>query len=162
MKREKIQDERVLAQKRKIGNDAFQILIYGLFLSILVQQYMFNASFSQYVVELILLITISIYVIIRNIMMGNDLFTSQKTGQKLVVINSLVCGLIIAVVNTILNYIKLGDLFKIDIVNTLLVSFITFLCGSFTVFIVLETLYIANKKKQMQIESKLKDEDENE
>ena len=44
----------------------------------------------------------------------------------------------------------------------LLVSFITFLCASIVAFVAFETLYIVNKKKQMQIEAKLKDEDENE
>ena len=39
MKKEIVQDERVLSQKRKIGNDAFQIIFLGLFLSIFVQSY---------------------------------------------------------------------------------------------------------------------------
>jgi cell shape-determining protein MreD len=160
MRTEKIQDERIIAQRRKIGSDAFQILFYGLILSVLIQQYMFNAPFSQYVVEVVLLLTVSIYIVIRNLIAGNDLFTSGKAGNKLVIINSLVCGLAVAVVNTTLNYIKFGDLFKTDIVNTLLVSFVTFLSSSIFAFAVFEILYILNKKKQMKIELSLKDEDE--
>jgi len=161
MKREKIQDERLLAQKRKIGSDAFQILFYGLLLSVLIQQYMFNAPFSQYAVEVVLFLVTSIYVVIRNLMVGNDLFTSNKLGNKLVIINSVVCGLTVAVVNTTLNYLKYRDLFKTDIVNTMLVALITFLSASFIAFVPLETLYIINKKKQMQMEAKLKDEEDN-
>lgn len=159
MKREKIQDERILIQKRKIGSDAFQILFYGLLLSALIQQYMFNAPFSQYAAEVILFIAISVYIIVRNIMVGNDLFESSKYSQKLVVLNSLVTGLVVAIINTTLNYMKLGEWFKRDIINTLLVAAVTFLSSSIITFIAFETLYIVNKKKQEKIESMLNDED---
>ncbi|KGK86425.1 DUF6773 family protein [Clostridium sp. HMP27] len=159
MKREKIQDERILIQKRKIGSDAFQILFYGLLLSALIQQYMFNAPFSQYAAEVILFIAISVYIIVRNIMVGNDLFESSKYSQKLVVLNSLVTGLVVAIINTTLNYMKLGEWFKRDIINTLLVAAVTFLSSSIITFIAFETLYIVNKKKQKKIESMLNDED---
>lgn len=159
MRRQKIQDERILIQKRKIGSDAFQILFYGLLLSVLVQQYMFNAPFSQYAVEVILFIAISVYIIVRNIMVGNDLFESSKYSQKLVVLNSLVTGLVVAIINTTLNYMKLGEWFKRDIINTLLVAAVTFLSSSIITFIAFETLYIVNKKKQEKIESMLNDED---
>lgn len=162
MKRKRIQDERVLAQTRKIGNDAFQILFGGLILSVLLQQYLFNAPFSQYAVETILIIGGGLYVVIRNLMAGNDLFTSHKTGQKLVIISSLFCGIIVAVINTTINYIKFGDVFKTNIANTLLVSLITFLSAAVTTFVVFEILYIVNKEKQRQIELELNDEDENE
>ncbi|MPM32806.1 hypothetical protein SDC9_79372 [bioreactor metagenome] len=146
-------------QKRKIGSDAFQITFYGLLLSVLVQQYMFNAPFSQYAVEIILFIAISIYIIIRNIMVGNDLFESSKHSQKIVVINSLVSGLVIAIINTTLNYIKLGDLFKTNSLNTILNSAMTFLCATIISFIGFEILYLINKRKQKQIQSIL-DSDE--
>ncbi|MBM7871441.1 hypothetical protein JOC70_002941 [Clostridium pascui] len=159
MRREKIQDERILMQKRKIGSDAFQILFYGLLLSVLIQQYMFNAPFSQYAVEVILFLAISVYIIVRNIMVGNDLFESSKYSQKLVVLNSLVTGLVVTIINTTLNYMKLGEWFKRDIINTLLVAVVTFLSSSIITFIAFETLYIVNKKKQKKIESMLNDED---
>lgn len=48
MKKQAIIDERVLLQKSKIGSDGFQILLIGLIASILIQQYIFDAPFSQY------------------------------------------------------------------------------------------------------------------
>jgi cell shape-determining protein MreD len=159
MRKQKIRDERILAQKRKIGSDAFQILFYSLFLSVLVQHYMFNAPFSQYAVEIILLVVIAIYIVVRNIMVGNDLFESSKYSQKLVFVNSIIIGLVFAIINTTLNYIKLGNSFKIDIVNTVLVFVITFLCVFIITFAVFEILYVINKKRQKQIESKLNNED---
>ena len=160
MKKKKIQDERVLSQKRKIGNDAFQIISLGLFLSVLVQQYIFDAPFSQYAVEMILLITVSLYVIVRNIMVGNDIFDSNKVNQRVVIINSIICGIIITIVNTILNYIKFRDIFTTDIVNSVVVSLVTFVCASVGSFVVLQILYVINKRKQIQIEIQLEDDDE--
>ncbi|MBC8632121.1 hypothetical protein H8697_10495 [[Eubacterium] tenue] len=158
--KKKIQDERVLSQKRKIGNDAFQIISLGLFLSVLVQQYIFDAPFSQYAVEMILLITVSLYVIVRNIMVGNDIFNSNKVNQRVVIINSIICGIIITIVNTILNYIKFREIFTTDIVNSVVVSLVTFVCASVVSFVVLQILYVINKRKQIQIEIQLEDDDE--
>ncbi|WP_346046322.1 DUF6773 family protein [Paraclostridium tenue] len=155
-----MQDERVLSQKRKIGNDAFQIISLGLFLSVLVQQYIFDAPFSQYAVEMILLITVSLYVIVRNIMVGNDIFDSNKVNQRVVIINSIICGIIITIVNTILNYIKFREIFTTDIVNSVVVSLVTFVCASVVSFVVLQILYVINKRKQIQIEIQLEDDDE--
>lgn len=160
MKKGKIQDERVLLQKRKIGNDAYQILSLGLFLSVFVQSYIFNATFSQYAVEIILLIVVSLYVIARNIMVGNDIFDSDKVNQKFVIINSIICGVIIVVINTTLNYIKFKDLYINETSDMLLASLVTFICATVSAFVVLQMLYFINKKKQMKIELKLKAEDQ--
>lgn len=160
MKKSNIQDERIILQKRKIGSDAFGIVFYGLLISILIQQFMFGAPFSQYAVELILFILASIYVVIRNIAVGNNLFNSSNNGQKMVVINSIVSGLTIAVITTILNTInfglgKMGGTFDIA-----LTVFITFICGAIASFIGFELIYIINKKRQRQIDDKYNDIDE--
>ncbi len=156
----KKQDERVLAQERRIGSDAFQILFYGLLVSIFVQQFLFDAPFSQYAVEVILLIAASIYIVVRNLMVGNNLFASEKGTQKLVVVNSLVCGLVVAAATTILNYVRLGELFKADLGNTALISGITFLFATATAFVPFEILYVVNRKKQQQIEKRLNEDEE--
>ncbi len=150
------QDERVLAQKRKIGSDAFNILWVALLLSVLVQQYVLNAPFIQYAVEIVLFIAASTYVVIRNLVSGNDIFASKQGGQAIVIINSLVCGFTVAVINTILNYIKYSDRVRLPIaVNTALVAGITFISAAATAFIVLELIYLINEKKQKKIESQL-------
>jgi hypothetical protein len=160
MKNHNIQDERVLAQKRKIGSDAFELLFYGLLLSVLVQQFVFNAPFIQYAVEFILFIVSSVYILIRNLMIGNDIFSSNNSGQKIVILNSLVCGFTVSIINTALNYIKLGNLFTTDSPNIILISLFTFICATATAFFAFEILYIANKRRKQQIDSKFSDEDE--
>ncbi|VYU06533.1 hypothetical protein [Clostridium tertium] len=159
MKKEKLQDERVLSQKRKIGSDAFQILFLGLFLSIIIQSYIFDAKFSQYAVEMILLIVGSLYVIVRNIMVGNNLFSSDKVNKKSIIINSIICGIIVTTINVTLNYINFRGLFINNMSDMVLASLITFVCSSAFTFIVLELLYIVNKKKQIQIEKELEEDE---
>lgn len=155
MKKQKVTDERILAQKRKIGSDAFQILFLVLLASILIQQYIFKASFSQYAVEFVLFVSSSLYVLIRNFMAGNDIFDSAKSSQKLIVINSLVCGVVVAVVSALLN----EHLFKSGIASALLAIFITFLCATVASFAVLKLFYLANKNRQKNIETHMNDDE---
>lgn len=158
MKNQIQKDERVLAQKRKIGSDAFNILWIALIISVLVQQYFFNAPFVQYAVEIVLFIAVSIYIIIRNLIHGNDLFASKKGGQAIVIINSLVCGCTVTIINTILNYMQYSETVKLPIgINTVLVGGITFISATATAFVGLELMYLANNKKQKNIESHLND-----
>lgn len=155
MKKRIVEDERVLTLRRKIQSDAFQIVILGLIASILIQQYVFKATFSQYAVEAVMLITASVYIVVRNLMVGNDIFDSAKLGRKLVIINSLVCGAVVAVVNAVLN----ENLFKAGTLSAVFVVVITFLAATFISFVVLEFFYRANKKKQESLEAQLNDED---
>ncbi len=160
MKKHIQHDERVLAQKRKIGSDAFNIVWIGLLISVLVQQYLFDAPFTQYAVEMVLFIAASIYVVIRNLLGGNDLFDSKKRGQTIIITNSLVCGFTVTIINTILNYMKYSETTPLPIgVNTALVSGITFVCATLVAFIPLELFYLVNKKKQKDIESRLNEDE---
>lgn len=161
MKKHIQQDERVVAEKRKIGSDAFNIVWLGLLISVLVQQYLFDAPFSQYAVEMVLYIAASIYVVIRNLLGGNDLFFSKKRGQLIVIINSLVCGITVTIINTILNYVKYSEATPLPIgINTVVVAGITFASATLIAFIPLELMYLANKKKQAKIEKLLDDDNE--
>ncbi|MBP1743696.1 MAG: conserved rane protein of unknown function [Firmicutes bacterium] len=159
MKKLNTQDERLVLQKRKIGNDAFGIVFYGLLISVLIQQFLIGAPFSQYAVELILFMVASFYVVIRNIFVGNNLFQNNN-GQKMVIINSVVSGLTIAVITTTLNTINFGLEKMGGFVEITITSFITFACGLIASFIVFELLYQLNKRRQKQIDDMYKDIDE--
>lgn len=56
MKNNKIQDERILLERRKIQSEAYEWLVVGLMISIIVQQFFMNAPFAQYAVEFFALI----------------------------------------------------------------------------------------------------------
>lgn len=157
MKKQIVKDERVLNQRRKIQSDGFQIVFLALLVSILIQEYVFKAPFSQYAVEFVLFITASLYIVVRNFISGNDIFDYAKSGHKLVIINSLICGVAVAAVNAILN----ENLLKAGVLSAVFIVVITFLSAAFAAFIVLEIFYRINKKKQENIEAQLND-DENE
>lgn len=156
----KIVDERILSQKRKIQSDGFQLLSIGLLISALIQEFVYNAPFSQYGPELILFIAASAYVLIRNIRIGNDVFPSLGSGKKLIFINSIVCGLTVTVVSVISNYGRLGAMVTTDIGNTIFVSLITFICGAVGSGIAFSILYRINRKRQQELEKQLNDDDE--
>jgi hypothetical protein len=154
------QDERIVAQKRKIGNETFLILFYGLLITVLIQQYLFNLSFPQYMPEVILLIIASAYFIIRNIVAGNNLFGNVKNNQKNVILVSIACGLVVVAANTARNSLQLGNLFTTDMGNTVLIGAVTFISATLLCFIVFEILYVANKTRQKQLDEKYKDADD--
>lgn len=85
MKREKIQDERIIFQKQKIGSDAFGIVFFGLLISVLLQQIVFEAPLSQYAAEFILFTVAAIYVVLRNIVAGIDIFCEGTEGRRIVI-----------------------------------------------------------------------------
>lgn len=160
MKKQIGKDERVVAGKRKIQSDGFQIVWLVLLISVLIQQYLYKAPFTQYAIEILLCIAMSIYIIIANIVIGNDVFASKKRGQKIIVINSLVTGLTVSVINTITNYVNYND--KIQhpaIIHIVLVAGITFVSVTFFAFAVFAIFYLINNKKQQAIEEKLNDDD---
>lgn len=53
MKKNILNDERVINEKRKITNEAFSLIMLILISSILVQQFVFKAHFSEYATEFI-------------------------------------------------------------------------------------------------------------
>lgn len=160
MKKVNIQDERIVFQKRKIGSDAFGIIYFGLIISILLQQFMFGAPFSQYAAEFVLFMVAAVYIVVRNIIVGNNLFGDSSNEQKMVIINSLVCGVTIAAITTTLNSVNFGLGKMGGLTGIALTAFITFASGALASFIGFEFLYIINKKRQKQIDDKYNDADE--
>lgn len=74
------QDERVLAQQRKIQSDGFTLLIWLLLISVLVQQFFMRAPLSQFLGEFLCMLAASLFVVIRNLIAGNSLYPAN--GSK--------------------------------------------------------------------------------
>lgn len=153
-----MEDERIIAQKRKIQSDTCSILLIVLLMSTLVQQYIFNAPFSQYAVEFICFVGASIYIVIRNIISGNDLYSTKNNDKKLVVVNSLVTGVVICVITGVSNYIRYSENFTNGLL--LIPLTITFICGTFVAFLGFSSIYFLNKRKQKKISEELDKEDD--
>lgn len=103
MKRQNIQDERVLAQRYKISNEAYSILMIALIASILVQQFLLNAPFEQYAAEFICFFGMSIYMIVRYMMLGINIYGEGKRAKIIPLVNSIVVGIIVTVLSDTLK-----------------------------------------------------------
>jgi len=153
------QDERAVSQKRKIGSETCNLLLGGLFISLLVKEYVFNVPFSQYATEVICLFGAVIYIVIRNIIAGNDLYeTKNNNGKKSVIVNSLVGGLAICVIAGITNYARYGEKYT-DGTLLLITLAITFVSGTVVIFLIYSLIYILNQKRQEKIAEELDKEE---
>jgi len=82
MKMEKFKDERVTHQKRKITSGAYQLVSIFLLLSILYKQFILNEPFKSYMTEFIAYFGGSLYIVLGNIMKGDDVYGSNSAGTK--------------------------------------------------------------------------------
>jgi len=163
MKKQNTQDERVVARRRKIHSEAYSILMMVLLASILVQQFLLNASFEQYAVEFIGFFGMSIYMIIRYLTIGLDIHGEGKRSKRIPLVNSMVVGITVTTINGVLNYTEYTESYQEDGIG----YFITFLAVTFisavvSAFAVLSYLNYLNKKKQAKIENQLEQEEKDE
>lgn len=153
MKNNRYEDERVRMQKLKIGSEALAILLVLLVVSMLVKQFIFEASFSEYIVEFIGFFGVSIYILIRNIFVGNTLFPNIK--KKALFIIPIICGITVTIVSFVSNlefHLQSGNLAK-----TLLVLLVAFLSSAIGCFVFTYLLYRGNKIRSKKLEEKFDD-----
>lgn len=150
MKRSVVKDERVINEKRKITNEAFIFIMIILMGSMLIKQFIFKMEFSEYAVEFICYFGASIYIVFRNINIGNELFSEEfKKGKGIKL--SLITGVVVTIVNV---YMLVNDGSGSNFPN-LIVSFVS---AALTTFIGWTLLIRFNERKIKKIESKLDDE----
>jgi uncharacterized membrane protein YciS (DUF1049 family) len=158
MKNSLIQDERAVAQKRKIGSEACNLLLGGLGISLLIKEYVFNVPFSQYATELLCLFGASIYIVIRNIIEGNNLFETKGKGKRSVVLISIVVGLAVCVSARGANYARYGEKYT-DGTFFLITLAILFVSGTVLTFLIYSPIYKLNQKRQKKIAEELDKEE---
>ncbi|WP_099467308.1 DUF6773 family protein [Konateibacter massiliensis] len=163
MKKENLQDERVIGQRRKINSEAYGILMIALLCSMLVQQFLLNAPFEQYAVEFICFFGMSFYIIIRYMSSGLNIYGEEKRAKALTFVNSIVCGIVVTAINGILNYIQYAERYKEDGIGYFIAALaVTFISATLLAFIVLFFLNYLNTKKQEKIKKQLDQEEQNE
>lgn len=160
MNNHNMRDERVVSQRLKINNEAYGIIMVVLIVSILIQQFLLDAPFTQYAAEFIAFFGISIYVIVRNMTLGLNLFGDGKRAKKIPWINSIVLGMTVTAINGILNYSKYSEHYQADGIWLFLAGLlIMFVSVSALCFALLFFLNYLNRKRQKKIDEQL-DEDE--
>lgn len=156
MRKKLTHDERAVSQKRKIGSETCNLLLGVLLISLLVKEYVLNVPFSQYATEVVCLFGATIYIVIRNIIAGNNLYeTKYNNGKKSVVVYSLVAGLVVCITAGIANYARYGEKYADGTLFFLITLAILFVSGTVVTFLMYWPIYLINKKRQKKIAEKL-------
>lgn len=150
MKNRQMQDERVVMQQRKILSEVYIFLMLLLMGSMLVKQFIFNAPFAEYCVEFIGFFGASIYVLVRNLVSGNNLFKTKKS--KIEILSIFVSAIIIAVMSTIITSDSIKDLK--DLIKPISINLLVALLVMFSIYFILNMVV---KKRQKKLESKYDD-----
>lgn len=88
-----IEDERIVAEKRRIGSIAYRGVVYLLLASIVIQQFFLKAPFSQYAAEFFVLIICGIYTLISSYRKGIDIINNAGKSHKMRAGNILLTGI---------------------------------------------------------------------
>lgn len=152
MKKNIIRDERVSMQKQKITTEAFSLIMIFLIGAILVKQFIFQAEFHEYVVEFIAFFGGCIYIIVRNICVGNNLFGENK--KSLPIVNSFIIGVTTTAVTTFLHYEEFNNVN--NFISEMIVAFLSSTLAAYLFY------YILNKvtQKRIKVIEKKFDEDD--
>lgn len=163
MKKQGIQDERVVAQRRKINSEAYGILMLVLLIAIIIQEYFLNAPFEQYAVEVICFFGMSLYIIVRNVMLGLNLYGEQRPVKGIVLLSSLIVGVTTTTINGVLNYMQYAEQHYKDNIGFFIAGLaITFISATGFSFALLSFIQYLNKKRQDNIQQKLDAQEEDE
>ena len=148
MKGNKIQDERIIAERREIQSRGYAWVVIILLISIFIQQFFMKAPFAQYAVEFFIVIGCGIYNIIANYKKGIDIWNPRGDGKKKILFSTLISGVISV---TLFGYLS-GN-YKMNNLISYFVAFVTFMFISRLIMIGL------NNKKQQAIDKEFNDED---
>jgi len=163
MKKQNLQDERVIAQRRKINSEAYGILMIALLCSILVQQFLLKAPFEQYAVEFICFFGMSLYVIIRYLTLGLNIYSEGKRAKIITFVNCIVTGIVVTSINGVLNYTQYAEKYNKDGIGYFIaVLAVTFISATVLAFVVLSCLHYLNKKEQAKIKKQLDEKEQDE
>ncbi len=148
MKSDRIQDERILAERRKIQSRGYAWIVTILLVSIIIQQFFLKAPFAQYAVEFFILIGSGVYNAIANYKKGIDIWNPRNDGKKKILFNTLISG-----IASVILFAFLSGNYKMNNLVSYFVAFVTF-------FYVFRLIMIGiNNKKQRAIDKELNDDD---
>ena len=148
MKNNRIQDERIIAERRKIQSRGYAWIVTILLVSIVVQQFFMKAPFAQYAVEFFILIGCGIYNTIANYKKGIDIWNPKNDGKKKILYNALISGIV-----SVALFAFLSGNYKTNNLVTYFVSFVA--CFYLFRFIMIGM----TDKKQRAIDKELNDDD---
>ena len=143
-----LQDERVLEERRKIQSRGYSILVWGLLISLLVQQLM-QVPFAQYAAEFVLLMGCSVYQMIANVRRGFNIWGGQTQRKGRAVLTAIIAG----IVAVWIMFLAAGGESWVNLA-VFLVTFIPVFYG------IQKLLAYMSRKKQEKLEQALDEEDD--
>lgn len=149
-----IQDERILAERRKIQGRAYGYIIYALVISMVIKIVFMGADFKQYATEFLILIGSGVYIIIANYLKGINIWAvSPNENAKKWNKNLIIAAFIAVILNDIL-------LKRLGIGQSKIFS-ITYGVAWTSVFLIISAVMNhLNKKRQEKIDKQINDDDE--
>lgn len=154
MKKQQL-DERVVAQRNKVASETLNLLIVVLWGASLVQQFIFDAPPAQYMVEFVLAIAACYYNVIRNMMLGFDFFSSAKNPRKVGLLNGILSGSIISIVNTAMDYFSSDSPRQFFTLTNLVDQAMSWVVAFAVSILLFLGFAIINEKRQKAIENKM-------
>ena len=149
MKNRKIKDERVIQLNNKIQSEAYILVLFLAAASIFIKCYVMDMSFSQYAVELGIMILSTVYIVVRGMLLGHNIVNNSKNEKVLTVSVILVLSLAISITNGIRNYSLYGDKYTgIFDGNFIAVLVIMFISSAVFISVIFAFLYWFNWKGQ--------------
>lgn len=130
-------------------SDAYQILVYCLMISVLIQQFIMNAPFAQFAVEFFCLIGSGIYITIRNLSVGVYIWDPPNQTNKKLLTNSIISGgICVSLLIILAGERKVWNMTLIFVAVTI-IHFLTHL-----------VLRNINKKRQRQIDDEISSDED--
>ena len=96
------QDERVLEERRKIQSRGYSLLVWGLIISLLIQQIM-QVPFSQVAAEFWLLIGCGIYQMVANVRRGFNIWDTPSQSKGRLLGSAVIAGLVAVLVISLMS-----------------------------------------------------------
>ncbi len=122
----KIEDERILIEKRKINSRAFSYVFIGLWLILIYRQFILEQEPSNYWDILVLTLGISTYVLIRNVFKGlYQTYREKESKRKNILIGGIVGSIIFTLIHGFFSDYNLSS--SKDIVRILISGIIFFI-----------------------------------
>jgi len=144
----RIEDERILLEKRKINSSAFGICFLALWGILLFRQFILKQNVTEYIDIFLLTMGLSIYITVNTVLKGFYLtYRSRYTRKKVNIIGAIVGSITFTIVQF---FIMKAELTNIEDIFKLLVSLIIF----FTVWVISQSILfkISENKANEDIE----------
>ncbi len=156
MKKRPVIDERVRDQRRKLGNEAYTILIFALMLSLIVQQLVFGADFEQVAGEFFCFFGVSLYVVIRSFMIGLDMYDgAMRKRRDIRLLTAVVTAVTIMVVSGLRDYPDYISSPSPDWGGYIADLAISGVSAGVSSFLIVMLVYYLNGKRQASLEKRL-------